>query len=609
MKQIIFIILIFTSTKVVGNYSTFNQQNFKWEYSTNTLKSIDSTIKNKDWRELISKNLIFKAEKNKYIWIRTKINSKNSFENALYIDRNAKYYEIYINNKKVYELNNANDWIRQSNSWYPNIINLPPLYVGDIVFIKFSNYTGKNFLLPQITIGKPKEIIKIIFIKSIAGLIISAFVFVLAIISLLIFIFLERKKIIFGLFIFLLSIGVFIALNTTMYQIALNSWVTYFYLDKISLQLTGITFFFLLSIVVDKKLNKIIDYIWKVKGIIFIVSLLIILFWQTYIYDTLKLVLFLNMIFLIIGIIVVSLSYKIGKKQSKIILCGMLLIMSTVLIQTVLNFINLEIRLNTNILNIGTLLFSSSIIWFAISHYLEAKKETERMKEIEFISLKRENEERSLFAAKLIESQENERNRIALELHDSIGQKLILIKNLALSKIKSNESIDEKTLIHKINDLSDETITEIRNITYNLRPLYLDQLGLSVAIETMTEKICELSEINIIHEVDDKINKIIPKNDYINFFRIIQECLNNIVKHSQADQVFLKVVAENDFITLEIRDNGTGFQISEQKYGTGLTSVSERAKMLNSHLEISSNENGTKIKMNYPITNCKSVNE
>lgn len=266
------------------------------------------------------------------------------------------------------------------------------------------------------------------------------------------------------------------------------------------------------------------------------------------------------------------------------------------------------ITLNTSIVDLGSFIFVISIIWLATNYYIESNKEKERIQQFELETVKRENEAKNLFAAQLIESQENERNRIALELHDSVGQKLLLIKNQVLSGLKQATKHNEEAILLSVGELADDTISEIRNITYDLRPKYLDQLGINAAIETITEKISETSDIRIILEIDDCIDSCVKKNDQINFFRIIQESLNNIVKHSEADVVFIKIKANNNKVLLEIKDNGHGNNSINYSKGIGITGMKERAKMLNADFSISSNETGTKVKMEYSIKE-KDLNE
>ncbi len=560
---------------------------------------VEDVIISNDWRATQQENFIPNSENLDFVWVKAEFPSSSNLVNTLYFSQLVNDYEIYLNNQLIYERKNENKEEKSTNLWQQNIINLPQIEKGDFLLFKFFVYKQQRIYLPTFTIGNSSDIIKTVFVKNIPSSIITALLFILAIVILSFFIFLERTKIIFGLFAFLISNGVWVWVNNAIVQIVINSSISLFYLNNISFQLAGIFFFFILSEFVETKYQNLLNLIWKIKGAILVVSIFIISNWLSVFGITFKSILFLNMNLIIIAIITIFLSLKKNNISKRIVMYGMILIMLAVFVQNGISFVKVGERIKTTIVNFGTLLFVISIVWLAILNYLETKKEKETIKEIEFESIKRENDARSLFSSKLIESQENERNRIAMELHDSVGQKLLLIKNQVLSRIRYVNENKEAEVLHNVCDLTDETISEIRNITYNLRPQYLDQLGLNVAIETITEKISESSSLNIILEIDSVINNAIPKSDQINFFRIIQESLNNIVKHSQADEVFLRIKKENNLILLEIRDNGKGIKNYGVFTGTGLTSMKERAKMLNADLEITSNEGGTKVIMKY----------
>lgn len=604
MKNILLVIFIITSLFEGLSFSNLYGKESEWRYyfPSSSNQNIDSILKNIEWYEIEPGNFIPISERQEIIWIKRKIESKESLLNSLYISNNFNEYEVFINSRKVNQNKKLNAKNVRAKIWQPDIVNLPNLSEGDILLLKFTNVGNNKFWLPEIFIGTSQELIFFILKKSYTGLITSIIVFIISFITLIIFI-VEREKIIFGLLVFLLSIGAWITINNPLYQLLFNSPNVLFYIDKISFQLTGIAFFYILAEILNQSYKKIIGIIWKLKLIIFLISITVIYMWIEYFNSTITVFLILNIIFLVIGIASIILSLISSQYKNRIVMLGMILIMIATLSQTVISIINSNVRLTTKIIDLGTLLFVISIIWLAITYYIEMKREKERIREIEFEAVKRENKARNLFSVQLIQSQENERNRIAMELHDSIGQKLLLIKNQVLSRIRNVSIEDDKEVLEKISILSDETISEIRNITHNLRPQYLDQLGLSVAIESITEKITEISDIEIIHDIDEEIDDKIPQKDQINFFRIIQESLNNIVKHSKADQVFLKVKKEEDNIILEIRDNGIGFDITSNNEGTGLTGINERSKMLGGVLEIHSDKNGTKIIMNYPIKN------
>jgi len=254
-------------------------------------------------------------------------------------------------------------------------------------------------------------------------------------------------------------------------------------------------------------------------------------------------------------------------------------------------------------LQYGALVFVATLIWNAVHNYVENYKQEERLRKLELEKAKRESEESNYYASKLIELQENERSRIALELHDSIGQKLILIKNQLLSNIKKNKDSNLISSLTPISELTGDTIKEVRNITHNLRPQFLDQLGLKAAIEFMVEKISETSGI-VFNIYVDEIDELFSDNDKINFFRIVQESINNIIKHSNASEAFIKIERCDELVCLEIKDNGIGFKDKQtnQVSGIGITGMKERAKKLDGNLLIFNNENsGTTIKMKYKI--------
>jgi signal transduction histidine kinase len=198
------------------------------------------------------------------------------------------------------------------------------------------------------------------------------------------------------------------------------------------------------------------------------------------------------------------------------------------------------------------------------------------------------------FSQQLIASQENERRRISGELHDSLGQRLIIIKNHALFLLRpraSAQSDEEKRqTIEEINAEASHAIEETRTISYDLRPFQLDRLGLTKAIEALVRSTSRATNINFTTSIAD-IDASFPEDLRINFYRIVQESLNNIMKHSGASEAEIRVEKSNHKISLSIRDNGSGFS-PESKNGTvgkggfGLTGLKERTSLLGGTMDI-----------------------
>jgi signal transduction histidine kinase/ligand-binding sensor domain-containing protein len=189
------------------------------------------------------------------------------------------------------------------------------------------------------------------------------------------------------------------------------------------------------------------------------------------------------------------------------------------------------------------------------------------------------------FSRQLIESQERERQRIAAELHDSLGQNLLVVKNRALLGALSQQDEEARKQFTEIGATVTQTLEEVRTISYNLRPHHLDQLGLTTTIRAMIDKIAESAAIGISSELDD-IDSVFPPADEITIYRIIQESLNNVVKHSRATEAHVAVRCHDHHVEITIRDNGQGFvsnasnTSAADRGGFGLKGLAERVHML-----------------------------
>jgi signal transduction histidine kinase len=195
-------------------------------------------------------------------------------------------------------------------------------------------------------------------------------------------------------------------------------------------------------------------------------------------------------------------------------------------------------------------------------------------------------ETKTKFSRQLIESQEAERKRIATELHDGLGQNLVVIKNRAVLGI--NKGNDPARVIKELANISEsasQALDEVREITNNLRPQLLDRLGLTKAINAMLKKVSGV--IDIESEMDS-IDDIFNETQEISVYRIVQESLNNIIKHSNATTVSVKINRAENKVFIRIKDNGKGFDTTDPKSGLGLVGLKERAQLLNGELRIDS---------------------
>lgn len=197
------------------------------------------------------------------------------------------------------------------------------------------------------------------------------------------------------------------------------------------------------------------------------------------------------------------------------------------------------------------------------------------------------------FSHQLIVSQEKERQRISKELHDSIGQNILFIKN---QLTKQNDT----ALLVSVN----ETLEEVRNISKDLYPNQLERYGLAAAVDALAEKVKETSSIFVSYDLE-AFGKEIASDKQINYYRIVQECISNTMKHSEATALRITASAANGMIELIVQDNGKGFDkltlAKKAQRSFGLLNIEERVHYLKGRFELQTSPGkGTKYIFNLP---------
>ncbi len=202
----------------------------------------------------------------------------------------------------------------------------------------------------------------------------------------------------------------------------------------------------------------------------------------------------------------------------------------------------------------------------------------------------------------LFDGQEMERQRLARDLHDGLGQS-ILTANMKLEQTKSAEVEKRQVMISETQVLLKEIIQEIRNISNNLMPPILANFGLKKGLKNLIEETAKGTGLKIVYQCDP-LPEQMPSHYQIYIFRIIQEALNNIIKHSSAEQVKICLSFVASYIHLEISDNGNGFDVvASSTRGNGIPNIKERVKSLKGECRFySSEDTGTQITIKIPFT-------
>jgi signal transduction histidine kinase/ligand-binding sensor domain-containing protein len=197
-----------------------------------------------------------------------------------------------------------------------------------------------------------------------------------------------------------------------------------------------------------------------------------------------------------------------------------------------------------------------------------------------FGRLRREQQLQQQFSRQLLKQQEEDRARIAAELHDSLGQDLLVVKNRAVLGSQSVE-VGSSAADHfeSISSIISDSLKEVRTIAHNLRPYQLDSLGLTEALRSIVKKVGESTTLKVSAQIDD-LEGVFPRDREIDVFRIVQECLNNILKHSEATEASVAVERRGEQVAIAVRDNGKGIGQKNAK-GFGLMGITERVRILN----------------------------
>jgi len=209
----------------------------------------------------------------------------------------------------------------------------------------------------------------------------------------------------------------------------------------------------------------------------------------------------------------------------------------------------------------------------------------------------------------LLRTREEERERIARELHDELGQDLAILKQqtrFIRNRLKTDRKVLEEACDDAMQQL--ETIIDnVRRISRDLSPPIIKDLGLTASLRKLTQDLAKNGETEVVLELD-LIDGLLSPEAEVNLYRIIQEALTNVRKHAQASHVSIIVRRMENTIFLEVADDGKGFDKADggagnpEPGGLGLAIMEERARMINGSLEIRSRAGaGTEILLRIPV--------
>lgn len=259
----------------------------------------------------------------------------------------------------------------------------------------------------------------------------------------------------------------------------------------------------------------------------------------------------------------------------------------------------LQQRKTMNLLFGGGLAALSVILILGYRTYHQKQKlQKQRISELE-------TEQRLNAAQAVIKGEEQERARLAKDLHDGLSGMLSGVK-YSLQDMKGNLIMTEENrqAFERSMDMLDSSIKEMRRVAHNMMPEVLARYGLDAALRDYVAEINHAGLLKVVYQSMGIDQKEIEHSTGLTIYRIVQELLNNVIKHAQASEALVQLLVENDKLIVNVEDNGQGFdtRLSEEKGGMGWRNIRSRVELLNGMIDIQSSAgSGTSVNIEFNI--------
>lgn len=631
-----FMIVLFICTFVLTGCSTDkpNRQNeilrlTQWQYHRGDLpKASTGNYRfppegNKDSTWLNSSVNILPNHDNTVTWFRTLLPGFNEYAPAVFVNRTEQIMSVYLDRKEIYS--NSNFILDTLNlgalsfRWF--LVKLPKDFTGKYLYFRFTSKSKDIGMASQVSLGSADRFLIEMASENIADTIIGAIILLAAIVMLTIFIFLKRERFYLGLSLFFFSTGTLISMNNPFVHVLLDNTPLIFSLDNICLLLAPFLFVALEEFVLPKYL-KAVRFAWKIH-LVFLVAAIICLIATNITSDDLLTPFFILLLISSNTVLFLLIKSFMRKRIDYIILLigttVFSLLATTEIFLYYINYYSDTWYTRTYMLQWGTLFFVGSLLALAMYRYLLDLRKTQfaqeqlvKQQQLTLKATQKEIQTREHFTHQLMQSQDNERKRIAMELHDAVGQELLIIKNLASLGIKSisdpQKSENSAEYLKDISETSSSVIESVRTLSKNLHPYQLENLGISESLEAVIQRLESSSPIQFKYSID-KIEGLFTREQELHIYRILQELLNNIIKHSAATSAEISVTKKADEVNIVVTDNGKGYDLNgKESYiyssgkGFGLSGINERVSILRGSIQIDSViTKGTSVQIHIPM--------
>ena len=563
----------------------------KWSYCF-------SDSSNLNWHETTSPTINRSWSDPKIIYLKTKLPDKKINNPALFIDYAYQSLSVFYKNSLIYSSGDlSKDKIAGYRAWH--LINLPADFQNREIVFKIRSGRAVIGLSEYIFIDSAEIILQNIFKKDLVKLLCAAFLILFSLIALFLTIYL-KEYVYIGLCGFILMIGIWIIANQHLSQIYFNFPTALYYMDIPALIFALAGFFHYFKEVVIDKYRRITVFLWVLYLSTGIFSIILDLFTPLKIDDNSQYYLILLLTTSII------LTYILLKKPLKdtdkanVFIIGVASCSSLAGLETIMYLFQLNptlFGLSFSFLHVGTVLL---VLFWAILMFLKYVEAYHN-----YIAA------HDLFSKRILDLQNEERKRIAADLHDAIGHDFLVIKTL--SETGKNSSAQAKEMLSEISTVSEQGVNNVRAICRALYPPVLENIGLTQALKSLIKRSFNTSGYELSSNIEDT-DSCFAKNDYIHVYRIVQEIINNIIKHAGANTVKIELYHKKDQVVLQVADNGKGIEqsvisnITLNYNSFGLSGILERVKILKGTAEITNNKpTGLMIRIVFPSNQMSDI--
>jgi signal transduction histidine kinase len=587
-------------------------------YFVNKPQKIDTSniflpklFSNRKWKPVNNIEKLPEIKKGNDFWLCVKIPS-NSITNAgIYFGSITNPMQIYLDSALVYSYGSFNSSKKKSGGWFWRLVSLPDVTSNKSLTFHIQVNNSEKAIISPILLGASSHLKLRLYNKYLMDILIVIQILFISLIAIPVVFYLRKAKEYIGAIIFIIAIGLWVFVNIPLTHILFNFPLTIFYIDLISLytQIIGFTLF--VKSFVPVKYQSIFNKLLYAQSAFLIFALIMDVIFA---FPLNRLLPLFFVLALLTGIVTLVYAFKFARKgdyKAKLFLTGMGFFVFSFVLE-IADYLQKEKNFySVRYIQYGLLILIIFMLWISVKDYFDKSRESKlaqkkalENEKLAGAAVRREKEVREKFSQQLINDREKELEKIATALHDGLGQELIVVKNrllLAESGVEVEEQIKESI------DILSKSISGVSHLSHFLRPVELDQLGLTLAVESMIERIENSTKIRFETNLEN-LDECIDKKNAINLFRIFQEAINNIVKHSDADKVNVDSAITNDLLKITIEDNGKGLALSAKHQNNnrphlGIAGIEERVRILNGNLDITSDESGTIISLTIPIYN------